>query len=126
VAAAHTETAIAAASAEAENDARRGSAFLGQRRSSLGGEARLNQNRLEALMRYRTHQQWPVHGGSMVIPGETDIDDSTNPLLAGVVPPPDVTPLDEATRQFLVSQYPGHVIAPVPQVSTATKQRRSN
>jgi hypothetical protein len=56
-----------------------------------------------------------------MIPGEIDIDDSTNTHLAGVVPPPDVTPLDEVTRDFLVRTYPDHVIAPVP-AATATEE----
>ena len=74
-------------------------------------------------MHYRTHQQWPVAGG--IIPGETDIDDSTTAFLAGVTPPPSVTPLDEPTREFLVRTYPGHVIAPVPSATT-TEEHESN
>jgi len=57
-------------------------------------------------MRFRVHHAWPVHGGAVVIPGGTVIDDATH--LAGVIPPPDVTPLDQATRDWLVKAYPRH------------------
>jgi hypothetical protein len=76
-------------------------------------------------MRYRVNSAWPVHGGSAIIPGMTEIDDSINTLLVGVVPPLDCTPLDEATREFLVRTYPGHVIAPVPSATT-TEEHESN
>src|SRR5262249_41911883 len=64
-------------------------------------------------MKYRTNSAWPVHGGAAVIPGGIEINDAINTLVAGVIPPPDVTPLDQTTRDALVKAYPWHVIAPV-------------
>ena len=72
-------------------------------------------------MRYRVNQQWPINGGSVVIPGGVIIDDQQHgqysSYLRGrnVIPPPDVTPLDKATRDWLVKAYPWHP-NPIPEV----------